>query len=155
MTNFLSMVLLSENIKVIDFKETFESFNGVVFYLLIAVMGIGVLRFLSRGFSLEIIVYIAVSGFAIFMVMNPDKLMTIGETCYNMTLSILNSIYKAKSSIPDNTGTELLIGFNLFAGIKNNPKDINEAEENRKQLEKNVVKQQNSNQRKTVKKGWF
>jgi len=149
------MFLLSESVKVIDFKETFESFNGVIFYLLIAVMAIGVLRFLSRGFSLEIIVYIAVSGFAIFMVMNPDKLMTIGEACYNMTLSILNSIYKVKKDMPSNTGTELLIGFNIFAGIKNNPKDINEAEENRKNLQKNVVKQQNKNQKKVVKKGWL
>jgi hypothetical protein len=149
------MFLLAENVRVIDFKETFESFNGVIFYLLIAVMAIGVLRFLSRGFSLEIIVYIAVSGFAIFMVMNPDKLITIGEACYNITLSILNSIYKVKKDMPSNTGTELLIGFNIFAGIKNNPKDINEAEENRKNLQKNVVKQQNKNQKKIVKKGWL
>lgn len=157
MTNFLNMIFLSENVRVIDFKETFESFNGVIFYLLIAVMAIGVLRFLSRGFSLEIIVYVVISGFAIFMVMNPEKLMLIGETCYNMTLSILNSIYKAKSSMPDNTGTstELLIGFNLFAGINPKPQTIEEAEKNQKNLEKNVVKQQNKNQKQVVKKGWF
>jgi hypothetical protein len=151
----LDMILLVENVQVIDFKETFESFNGVIFYLLIAVLGIGVLRFIAKGFSFEILIYIAVSGFAIFLVMNPDKLMFIGETCYNITIAILNSIYKAKKSIPDNTGTDLLIGFNLFAKMNPNPQNIEEADNNRKQLQKNVVKKQNSNQRKTVKKGWF
>jgi len=151
----LDMILLVENVQVIDFKETFESFNGVIFYLLIAVLGIGVLRFIAKGFSFEILIYIAVSGFAIFLVMNPDKLMFIGETFYNITIAILNSIYKAKKSIPDNTGTDLLIGFNLFANLNPEPKTIEEAEKNQKNLEKNVVKKQNSNQRKTVKKGWL
>jgi len=151
----LDMILLVENVQVIDFKETFESFNGVIFYFLIAVLGIGVLRFIAKGFSFEILIYIAVSGFAIFLVMNPDKLMFIGETFYNITIAILNSIYKAKKSIPDNTGTDLLIGFNLFANLNPEPKTIEEAEKNQKNLEKNVVKKQNSNQRKTVKKGWL
>jgi hypothetical protein len=155
----LDMILLVENVQVIDFKETFESFNGVIFYFLIAVLGIGVLRFISRGFSFEIIIYVIVSGFAIFLVMNPDKLMFIGETCYNITIAILNSIYKVKKSMPDSNseGTKLLIGcgFNIFANLNPEPKTIEEAEKNQKNLEKNVVKKQNSNQRKTVKKGWF
>jgi hypothetical protein len=155
----LDMILLVENVQVIDFKETFESFNGIIFYLLIAVLGIGVLRFIAKGFSFEILIYIAVSGFAIFMVMNPEKLMFIGETFYNITLAILNSIYKAKKSLPNSNseGTKLLIGcgFNIFTNINKNPKDINEADNNRKTLQRNVVKQQNKNQKEIVKKGWF
>lgn len=152
---FNIFLFLTNDVKMIDFKETFENFNGVIFYLLIAVLAIGVLRFIAKGFSFEILIYIVVSGFAIFLVMNPEKLMIIGETFYNITLAILNSIYKAKKSLPDNTNLLIGSGFNLFAKMNPDPKNITEADNNRKQLQRNVVKKQNKDQRKIVKKGWF
>jgi hypothetical protein len=43
----------------------------------------------------------------------------------------------------------------IFSNINNNPKTIEEAEKNQKNLQKNIVKMQNKNKKKEVKKKWF
>jgi hypothetical protein len=147
------LFLTEHNVEVIDLQETLQ--NLPIFPILLVAYGIGVIGFILKRQFVELIPYTLVCGFAIFMVVEYEKLIELGDVEFEILKGLLNSIFKAKKSLPHNTGTELLIGFNLFAKLNPDPKNIEEADNNRKQLQKNVVKKQNKNQKKIVKKGWI
>lgn len=152
---FNIFLFLAKDVGVIDLPETLEKLKAPIVLGIIIVYGITAIRMIAKKEFMELIVGTIIVGFIVVVIKDTTKLSAIGDSFYNTVMGLLNGIYQIKESIPKNTGTELLIGFNLFAKMNPDPKNITEADNNRKQLQKNVVKKQNKDQKKIVKKGWI
>jgi hypothetical protein len=89
----------SENVELIDIGKTFSNFNGLIISLLVVVFALATIGSIVKGENIiKIITGIILVGLVIFLLMNPDKFALIGEKCFNIIVSLLETVKSVKNT---------------------------------------------------------
>lgn len=99
MFNMFISAVNENNVELIDLNQTFSNFNGLIISLLVVVFALATIGSIVKGENIaKIISGVIVVGLVIFLIMNPEQFALIGEKCFNIIVSLLETVKSVKNT---------------------------------------------------------